>query len=191
MLMYTSRAKLLAVGSQLLAEPPIAVRSSSGLQYRRAPNGSFMCPLFKSLHMRTTRDQEFAHGHRGEAERLDKPATAASHQGAQNTVGEFCASWHVAGRPSRGGPGGVGAARLAAPTVPQRISPHQKRVLPHPRGETQTVSPHPRATTDEPQTTCARHVGRNSPGFAPREKEKNFRGAKPKCFKPLGAFRCL
>jgi hypothetical protein len=61
---------------------------------------------------------------------------------------------------------------------PKRISPHPETILPHPRGEIQTISPHHDTRTGEPQTTCAGEVGRNSPNFAPREKEKNFAGAK-------------
>ena len=56
----------------------------------------------------------------------------------------------------------------------RRISPHLERVLSHPRGETQSVSPHCHTPTGEPQTTCAGTVGRNSPSFAPREKRKKF-----------------
>jgi hypothetical protein len=47
--------------------------------------------------------------------------------------------------------------------------------LSHPRGEIQSISPHHGTRTGEPQTTCAGKVGRNSPSFAPREKEKKFR----------------
>jgi hypothetical protein len=142
--------------------------------------------------MRKTHTEEFcapvtAANRRGWANR---PA----HQGAQNTVGEFCASWHVVGPPSRGGPSrsrvsptlgwknaSFGETRLR---VPQRISPHLETVLPHPRGEIQTISPHPRAPTGKPQTTCARHVGRNSPNFAPREKERISGEAKIKSRSP-------
>jgi hypothetical protein len=69
------------------------------------------------------------------------------------------------------------------------ISPHQERVLPHPRGEIRSISPHPHSPTGEPQTTCAGKVGRNSQNFAPREKEKNFSGAKIRpAIQAVGAF---
>jgi hypothetical protein len=47
-----------------------------------------------------------------------------------------------------------------------------------PGRKTLSVSPHHDAPTTDTQTACAGEVGRNSPNFAPREKEKNFSGAK-------------
>jgi hypothetical protein len=71
--------------------------------------------------------------------------------------------------------------RWAVPTLlssDQRISPHLKGVLPHPRGEIQSISPHHQISTVNQQTTCNDRVGRYSPNFAPREKEKNLQGTK-------------
>jgi hypothetical protein len=77
---------------------------------------------------------------------------------------------------------------LFAPCSPL-ISPHLGRVLHHPRGEIQTVSPHRHSLTEEPQTTCAGTVGRNSPNFAPREKEKKFQWCKTHASDPRN--RCF
>ncbi len=55
-----------------------------------------------------------------------------------------------------------------------------ERVLSHPRGEIQTISPHPQLPTDNQQTTCSERAGRNRANFAPREKKKKFAGAKIK-----------
>jgi hypothetical protein len=60
----------------------------------------------------------------------------------------------------------------------RRISPHLDAVLHYPRGEIQTISPHPSSPTGEPQTTCANALARNSPSFAPPEKRKKFRWCK-------------
>jgi hypothetical protein len=59
-----------------------------------------------------------------------------------------------------------------------RITPHLERVLPHPRGEIQPISPHPIDQTEREQTTYSERVGRNCLSFAPHEKRKNFVGAK-------------
>jgi hypothetical protein len=50
--------------------------------------------------------------------------------------------------------------------------------LPPPRGEIPIISPHCHIPTADQQRACAGKVRRNSPNFAPREKEKNFGGAK-------------
>jgi hypothetical protein len=55
---------------------------------------------------------------------------------------------------------------------------HLKSILHHPRGEIQAILPHRHTPTANWQTTCAGALGRNSPHFAPREKEKSFAGAK-------------
>jgi hypothetical protein len=68
----------------------------------------------------------------------------------------------------------VREANVPAPSLLHRITPHRERVLSHPLGETQTVSPHCHTPNGNPQTTCSEWVGRNSPSFAPPEKRKKF-----------------
>jgi hypothetical protein len=65
-------------------------------------------------------------------------------------------------------------ALMSKPRRVIRITPHQERILSHPMGETQPISPHHDTRTGEPQTTCAGKVGRNSASFAPREKRKKL-----------------
>jgi hypothetical protein len=62
--------------------------------------------------------------------------------------------------------------------VPDEFRPTWTEFCPTPRGEIQTVSLHCRSPTGNQQTSCAGAVGRKAPNFAPREKEKNFGGAK-------------
>jgi hypothetical protein len=72
---------------------------------------------------------------------------------------------------------GVALAKPVAPkrnASPERITPHLRAVLSHPRGETQIVSPHRDTLTGNQQATYSNVVGRNSPSFAPREKRKKF-----------------
>jgi hypothetical protein len=50
--------------------------------------------------------------------------------------------------------------------------PHLEVILPHTRGEIQTISPHTHIPNANRKTTCTITVERNGPNFAPREKEK-------------------
>ena len=108
--------------------------------------------------------------HRGELERLGKPvhppirprsSPATAHSRSQMTT-----------RPV--------VIRRAMAAQSSRISPHLERVLSHPLGETQIISPHHHSRTCSQQTICNNRVGRNWPSNAPREKEKNFAEAKIK-----------
>ena len=63
-----------------------------------------------------------------------------------------------------------------------QITPHLERILSHPRGEIQTISPHRHSLTFNRQSTCAGALRRNWPNNASRKKRKT--SAEPKCVSP-------